>query len=144
MKYTVTIEIEKPIDEVVALFDNADNLYAWMEGLESFEHLSGEPGQVGAKSRLKFKMGKRDIEMIETITVRDLPDEFTGTYDAEGVFNIVKNRFEAINPTRTRYISEQEFQFTGFMKIFGWLMPGAFRKQSMKYLEAFKAFAESQ
>lgn len=144
MKYTVTIEIEKPIDEVVALFDNADNLYAWMEGLESFEHLSGEPGQVGAKSRLKFKMGKRNIEMIETITVRDLPDEFTGTYDAEGVFNIVKNRFEAINPTRTRYISEQEFQFTGFMKIFGWLMPGAFRKQSMKYLEAFKAFAESQ
>lgn len=144
MKYTVTIEIEKPIDEVVALFDNADNLYAWMEGLESFEHLSGEPGQVGAKSRLKFKMGKRDIEMIETITVRDLPDEFTGTYDAEGVFNIVKNRFEAINPTRTRYISEQEFQFTGFMKIFGWLMPGAFRKQSMKYLEAFKTFAESQ
>ncbi len=144
MKYTVTIEIEKPIDEVVALFDNADNLYAWMEGLESFEHLSGEPGQVGAKSRLKFKMGKRDIEMIETITVRALPDEFTGTYDAEGVFNIVKNRFEAINPTRTRYISEQEFQFTGFMKIFGWLMPGAFRKQSMKYLEAFKAFAESQ
>lgn len=144
MKYTVTIEIEKPIDEVVALFDNADNLYAWMEGLESFEHLSGEPGQVGAKSRLKFKMGKRDIEMVETITVRDLPDEFTGTYDAEGVFNIVKNRFEAINPTRTRYISEQEFQFTGFMKIFGWLMPGAFRKQSMKYLEAFKAFAESQ
>lgn len=144
MKYTVTIEIEKPIDEVVALFDNADNLYAWMEGLESFEHLSGEPGQVGAKSRLKFKMGKRNIEMIETITVRDLPDEFTGTYDAEGVFNIVKNRFEAINPTRTRYISEQEFQFTGFMKIFGWLMPGAFRKQSMKYLEAFKTFAESQ
>ena len=144
MKYTVAIEIEKPIDEVVALFDNADNLYAWMEGLESFEHLSGEPGQVGAKSRLKFKMGKRDIEMVETITVRNLPDEFTGTYDAEGVFNIVKNRFEAISQTRTRYISEQEFQFTGFMKIFGWLMPGAFRKQSMKYLEAFKAFAESQ
>ena len=49
-----------------------------------------------------------------------------------------------MGPNRTKYISEQEFQFKGFMKVIGFIMPGAFKKQSMKYLEAFKNFAESQ
>lgn len=143
MKYTVSITINKPINEVVALFDNADNMKHWMEGLISFEHLSGTPGQPGAKSRLVFQMGKRRIEMIETVTVRNLPKEFTGTYEAQGVFNIVGNRFESLPDGATKYYSDQEFQFKGFMKLIAWLMPGAFKKQSMKYLEAFKRFAEN-
>lgn len=144
MKYVTAIEINKPLDEVVQLFDEADNLDKWMEGLQSMELLSGTPGQPGAKSKLKFKMGKREIEMIETVIVRNLPDEFTCTYEAKGVFNIVKNRFVKVSETKTRYITEQEFQFRGFMYLIGFLMPGAFRKQSMKYLEDFKTFAESQ
>ncbi|MFT4831575.1 MAG: carbon monoxide dehydrogenase subunit G [Psychroserpens sp.] len=142
MKYTVSIDIDKPIDKVIELFDNPDNLKAWMEGLQSFEHLSGTPGQVGARSKLKFKMGKRDVEMIETVTVRKLPQEFSGTYEAEGVFNIVKNKFVKLTDTRTKYISEQEFEFKGMMKIVAFLMPWAFKKQSMKSLKAFKHYAE--
>jgi len=143
MKYTAEIEINKPIDTVIELFDNPDNMGKWMEGLQSFEHLSGTPGEPGAKSRLKFKMGKREIEMIETVTVRNLPDEFSGTYEAAGVFNIVKNKFEKISENKTKYFTENEFQFKGFMKIMAWIMPGAFKKQSMKYLKNFKQFAEN-
>ncbi len=143
MKYKSEIEINIPINQVIALFDNAENLEKWMEGLQSFEHLSGTPGQPGAKSKLKFKMGKRELEMIETITVRNLPKEFSGTYEAKGVFNLVTNRFEELPGNRTKYISEQEFQFHGFMKIIGFLMPGAFKKQSMKYLVDFKKFVEN-
>jgi hypothetical protein len=29
------------------------------------------------------------------------------------------------------------------MKLIGWLMPGAFKKQSQKYLNDFKDFAEN-
>lgn len=144
MKYTVSIDIDKPIDRVIELFDSTDNLKEWMEGLQSFEHLSGTPGQVGARSKLIYKMGKKDVEMIETITVRKLPQEFSGTYEAEGVFNIVKNRFEKLSDNKTRYISEQEFEFKGMMKYVAFLMPWAFKKQSMKYLKAFKRFVEKQ
>jgi uncharacterized membrane protein len=143
MKYTCTVEINKPIDHVVKLFDSPENLKKWMQGLESFEPISGIPGQPGAKSLLKFKMGKRQMEMIETVTVRNLPSEFTGTYEVKNVFNIVKNSFEKIDDKRTRYSTEQEFRFNGFMKIIAFMMPGAFKKQSMKYLLAFKNFAEN-
>lgn len=143
MKYTCKIEINKPLNEVIALFDNVDNMYKWMKGLESVEPISGIQGEVGSKMKLTFQMGKRKMEMIETITVKDLPREFSGTYDANGVHNIVKNFFEPIGDTRTLYLTEQEFQFKGFMKLIGFLFPGAFKKQSMKYLEDFKAFVEN-
>ena len=141
---SVETEINLPIARVVELFDDPENLKHWQPGLISFEPISGTPGQPGAKSRLKYKMGKRDIEMIETITVRNLPDEFSGTYEAKGVFNIVKNYFRAVSENKTKYISENEFQFKGFMKLIGFLMPGAFRKESEKYLQQFKEFAEKQ
>jgi len=142
MKYTTEIEINQPVNKVIELFDNPDNMKLWMEGLQSFEPLSGTPGQPGAKSRLKFKMGKREIEIIETITTRNLPEEFSGTYEAKGVFNIVSNKFIPISGTKTKFVADHEFQFSGIMKVMGILMPGAFKKQSMKYLEKFKEFAE--
>ncbi len=144
MKYSVSITIDKPVDEVIALFDNVDNMKKWMDGLESYKPISGTAGEVGAKSRMEFKMGKREIKMVETITAKNLPEEFTATYEAKGVFNIVKNSFEPLPGNKTKYSTEQKFQFKGFMKLIGLLMPGAFKKQSMKYLKDFKAFAESQ
>lgn len=142
MKYSVQTTINAPIDEVIKRFDNADMMKEWMPGLVKFEHISGEPGQVGAKSKLTYQMGKRTVEMIETITERDLPGAFNGTYVANGVYNEVGNAFEAIDEKTTRHVSEQYFQFKGGMKIIGFLFPGAFKKQSQKYLDDFKAFVE--
>jgi hypothetical protein len=62
MKYSLQIDIALPRDRVIELFDNSDNLHCWQPGLVSYEHLSGEPGQVDAKAKLVYKMGNRDIE----------------------------------------------------------------------------------
>lgn len=143
MKYQVEVIIDRPRDEVIQLFDSTEHMYEWMEGLQEFEHLSGTPGEVGAKSKMRFKMGKRDMTLIETITTRNLPDELSGTYEAPGAFNIVNNYFEALNEQQTRYIVIQEFKFDSFgMKILSALLPGMFKKQSLKNMNAFKAYAE--
>ena len=144
MKYTVHIDIDLPRNRVIELFDDPANLPKWQKGLLSFEHLSGESGQPGAKSKLVFQMGKGKMEMIETITKTNLPNEFDGTYSAPGVFNIVKNRFIMIHENCTRWESENEFQFTTLMmKCVGFFMKSAFPKQSMVYLKDFKGFAEN-
>ena len=142
MEYTQDIDIDLPRDQVIALFDDPDNLAKWQEGLQSFEHLTGEPGQPGATSRLVFLQGRRRIEMIETITARNLPDSFDGTYDAKGVHNIAENRFVEVTPGRTKWVAHNVFEFAGPMKIIGLLFGRTFPKQTMKYMEAFKAFAE--
>ncbi len=90
-------------------------------------------------------MGKRKMTMIETITKKNLPDEFNGTYETDGAFNIVNNRFTELDGGKTHWISESEFQFSNFfMKLMGKLMPGAFKKQSQKFMDNFKNFAEGQ
>ena len=145
MRYTTEIDINQPLEKVIALFDDPDNLKEWQPGLLSFEHLEGEPGQAGAKSRLLYRMGKRDTEMIETILTHDLPREFSGTYEANNVWNHMTNRFEIVDATTTRWISENEFKAKGlFMKLMIALMPGAFKKQTRIFMQNFKAFAEGQ
>jgi hypothetical protein len=144
MKYTSQVVINLPINEVIVLFDNEKNLFKWQPELISFEHLSGEKGEVGAKSKLIYKMGKREVEMIETITVKDLPHEFSGIYEAKGVWNEVKNYFQQTDGNATQWTSVCHFEFKGFMKLIALIMPGSFKKQSQKYLDQFKAFAEEK
>lgn len=144
MKYSNEILINVPIDEVIRLFDNEENIFKWQPELISFEHVSGIKGEVGAKSKLLYRMGMREVEMTETITVKDLPKEFSGTYEANGVWNEVKNYFEKIDDHTTRWRSDCEFKFSGFMKLIALFMPGSFKKQSFKYMKQFKAFAENK
>jgi uncharacterized membrane protein len=142
MKYTVEILINLPVAKVGELFDDPKNMMKWMKGLKSFEHLSGTSGQTGAKSKWIFE---NKMEMIETISKRNLPEEFSGTYDMKNMHYFMRNNFIDAGNGTTRYICYSEFKLSGlFMKSIAALMPGAFKKQSMKHLQEFKAFAESQ
>lgn len=144
MKYTEEIIIDSPREKVIALYDNPDYYPDWMAGLQKFEVLEGEANQPGSKSMYKFKMGKREMEMTETITKRDLPDEIERQYVSKGVLNIQKTRFEKVGENKTRLLTEDEFQFNGIlMKLIAFLMPGTFKKQTRKYLADFKDFVES-
>ena len=145
MKYTREVVIDLPRDRVIELFDNPDNLPKWQEGLQSFEHVSGEPGQPGAKSRLVYDHRGRHIEMIETITERNLPGEFSGTYETDGVWNGMKNWFVEDAPDRTRWIAESEFRCSGLkMKLMTIFLRPMFTSTTMKSLRDFKAFAEGE
>ena len=142
MKYTTEIIIEKPLQEVVNKMHSTENMKHWQEGFISFEHLAGEAGTEGATSLLKYKMGKREMEMKETIIKHDLPAEFSARYEAKGVWNEVYNYFTVVDKNTTVWESEVIFKFKGFMKIIAFLMPGSFKKQTYKFMQAFKKFAE--
>jgi len=143
MKYSTEIEINLPRDQMVALLDDPDNMKHWQKGLISCKILSGEAGKEGAQMELEYKMGRRHLVMVETILKRNFPSEFHATYDAKGVHNIQKNFFEELGEHRCKWTSESEFQFSSLpLKLMSWLMPGAFKKQSMAYLADFKRFAE--
>lgn len=143
MKYSVDVDIDLPRDRVIELFDNADNMPKWQPELISFKPLSGEPGQVGSTSQLVYKMGEKELEMIETITERKLPNLLSGTYEAKGVYNEVSMEFTSLSAHKTKLTSNNIFRFSGFMAIMSFFMKGAFKKQTLKYLVLFKEFAES-
>jgi len=142
MEYTCELIINLPRNRVIELFDSSENLTKWQPGLQEFEHISGEPGQDGAKSRLVYDENGRRIEMVETILNRNFPDEFSATYEAKGVFNRISNHFYEDSPDKTRWVMESEFDFSGVYKLMGIFMKGSFPKETTKQMNSFKTFAE--
>ena len=141
--YTVNMEIDLPREKVIELFDNPENMYKWLKGLQSFERISGEPGQPGAKSKMVYLNGKRTFEMTEVVTENSLPDSMNGRYEWSGGQNTVHNRFIVLGPHKTNWESTCEYQCTSFMmRTIGLLFPGMFRKHSLEAMQNFKAFCE--
>lgn len=144
MKFTCSVDINLPINRVVELFDNVDNLKHWQDGFISHENVSGPPGESGSISRFKYKSGKREINLTETIVINDLPVEFKALYEAKEMTNTMSNKFSSLTENSTHYSAEINYiKFNGFMiKLMATIFPGMFKKQVQKWLNHFKDFCE--
>ena len=144
MKYICKIDINLPIDKVVALWENENNFKEWQDGFKSIEHLSGTPNTKGAKSIIILQDKKRKMELLETIISVDLPKEKIALYEHIHMINTQTTRFKSIEQDKTQYTSEVEYtQFNGIMiKLMAKLFPSKFKEQSQKWMNQFKKFAE--
>jgi uncharacterized membrane protein len=145
MKYTCTIEINLPINEVVKLWSNTAYFNQWQDGFQSIKLISGRPGTIGAKSKILLQHGKRKMELLETIISNKLPTEKKALYEHLHMTNTQSSQFESINESKTRYISKVEYtKFNGVLpKLMSIFFSGVFKKQSQKWMNQFKYFAEN-
>ena len=144
MQYTTVIEIDLDREKVAELFANPSNYSSWQDSLIKQEIVEGEPGKIGTRTKIEHKLGKRKIEMIETITGSDLPNLFTATYVGKGVWNEAINRFSRVKGNKTRWEMKSEFRFSGFMWVMSKLLPMMFKKQTRRTMLAFKNYAEKR
>lgn len=143
MRYSQRIVINQSRAKVVALFGDHSKLKQWQAGLQTVNHLSGEAGKEGAKTKLFYQRDDQELEMIETITKRNIPEEYHAVYETNGLVNIQENYFTSIDDNQTAWTSVSTFKFKGVKKVIFNLMKSAFKEQSLKYMVAFKKFAES-
>lgn len=142
MKYSTEIIINKPRKEIIKVFEDSSLLPNWQRGLKRSRVLSGEEGEVGSKRKLYITMEGQSIKMTETITKKNLPEEWHGEYTSKGMKSIQKNYFEALGDHQTKWTSYSEFKFSGFMILISKLLPDIFKKRSILVQEDFKAFIE--
>lgn len=145
MKFTCAVEIDLPVETVFELIEDRENYHKWQPNLLSQEPISGTPGEQGAKTKMRYRSGKHEFDLFETITVRDAPRELTGEYLTEGTcWNVMKRTFTPITENRTRYEAEITYKFLGIMiKLMALVMPRVFKKQVEIQLKEFKAYAEA-
>ncbi|MGC4943920.1 SRPBCC family protein [Kribbella sp. DT2] len=152
MKYTNSIEIALPREQVAQLLADPAHLMKWLRGVVLHEPLSGIHGELGTKSRVVMQSGKRTMELTETITrrepadLREIPYETVVHFDREidgaGMWSLTRDRLTEATPDTTLWESESEYRFSSLtMRLVALLMPGTFHKQS-QHLQDFKAFAE--
>ena len=145
MKFTVKTEINLPLDKVVALYTNYDNLKEWQTEFKSYELISGKPNEQGTVTKLVYK----SITKIETITSQHLPAEISAEYEhiygkKTMMIHVGTNRFTSLGENKTLYEIDMELtKFFGFLpKLMAKFMGGAVRKYYQTWVDKFKAFAE--
>ncbi|AHC16272.1 SRPBCC family protein [Salinispira pacifica] len=143
MKYQNEIYIDLPRERLTRIFMDPVHMEQWQEGLQRRDHLEGDSGKEGSRTRIKYKLGKDELEMEEEILRDQLPDEITFLYRVRGVENTCENHFESRETGGTRWIQINDFRMRGFMKLMAFLAPGAFRKQTEEDMKRFKEYAES-
>ena len=146
MKFTGSIDINQPLQMVVALFADPANLGEYQEGFVKKELLSGTAGEDGAVSKMYYKDGKREMELEETITANRLPHTFEAKYHHVHMDNTLKCTFTAISDSVTRYETEVEYTRMAWImpKLISIIFRGMYRKQGEKWMLNFKNFAERQ
>lgn len=145
LTFNCEIEVAAPVARVAELWADPENLKYWQDGFIGMEHLSGEKGQPGAQSKMRYTMKKnQDMELLETIISNDLPREFKGLYEHEMMTNTMCTRFSETSTGGTRYWSEFQYQLKkGFiMKLIARVYPSMFKKQVMKWMVNFKNHVE--
>ncbi len=85
MKFSQEILIDLPREEVLKLVHDPSSYKYWQRGFISYKHLTGLQGKEGSRSRLKFRIGGKEIKMIETIIKIVSPKKIYLTYEAPGV-----------------------------------------------------------
>lgn len=92
IKSVVELEINVPQDKLAELYADPDNNKKWMDDVDLYEPISGEPGMAGSKYRFG-QNGNRKMVFVATVTARNLPDEVKLTLDAPNVQVSVTGNF---------------------------------------------------
>jgi hypothetical protein len=110
--------------------------------VKSFELLSGQQGQPGARAKVLMETHGLKLEMIETIVERKMPDVYTLRYDGKGVKNMVENRFYEVGPEQTRWVMNSTLEFSPFTAVASGFIKDIIVKQNHESMKRFKEFAE--
>lgn len=81
MKVSRTVVIERPIDEVWALYDDLDNMVEWQDELQSYELVEGEPDEVGSTRNQTIKQMGVTQHLKVTLLERDPPHRTKSLYE---------------------------------------------------------------
>ncbi|MBO6524040.1 MAG: SRPBCC family protein [Balneolaceae bacterium] len=145
MKYSGSIEINKPKELVSQLFADPNLLHEYQDGFIRKELVKGKEGENGAVSKMYYKYGKHDMILTETVVSNNLPDSFEAFYHHKHMDNIWKCKFVYLGINKTRYEYEFEYVRMSFIpKLMSFLIPGMYRRQGEKWLRQFKEFVEKQ
>lgn len=144
MKFTSSVEIEKPLDELIQLIQDPECTLQWLEGLRSVEHVSGEFRQAGAKSKVVMDSAAGIMHITETVLSNDLPDEYRIRYDGQGYVSYSNYHFDVLGDNLTKFTMTQEVELKGALRLMKGIVRGKVRKQLQRSAESFKRFAENQ
>ena len=143
-KFSVSIEVDKPIQHCWDIFMDESRMAEWAIGFKSVETIEGERMTVGSKHRFVFEERGKEVVFIETVRVIDPPREFSFDFDHEVMNSTVSMTFESVGAERTRLSNYTEGRPPKLLlKIMMPFMVPQMKKRQFQQLENLKAMMEA-
>lgn len=146
MEFKNTIKINAPQEFVSSYIRRTEYFNQWQDDFQSATLLSGVKDQQGAKTKLTYKFGKSDMELVETIRENNLPHYFEALYEHKHMDNTMLSTFEDAGDNTTLYTTHVDYiKLKGIMiKIMVRLFSGKFKKGPEKWMQQFKTLVETE
>jgi len=138
------VTINKPVEKVWDLFMNPDNLKNWLTGFVSVEPISGNAGETGSVSKLKFMERGKLVEVKETVVAATPNQQYSFEMEHNAFHGKTDIRLVSLG-NRTEFIQTVEFFPKSFMmKLMMPIVKGAMKKQMANELTNLKNFIETK
>ncbi|TDQ27694.1 SRPBCC family protein [Tenacibaculum caenipelagi] len=141
--YTNEVQINKPVNEVFADFQNVELMKQWMPEMKSIETLEEKPEKVGSTYKVVVENQGRLVTMTEKVLAYNPNKRITFHFDAESILKTDDYVFSS-EGNSTKII--QTTTSTSESYIMSCLLPYFKRKPrriSQQYLEQFKKASEA-
>ncbi len=143
VNYSVEIEIDKPVEEVFALFTAPETLQKWMPEIKTFETIDEKEGKVGSTYKMVVDNQGQEMVMFEKILAYIPNQKMTFEFNSDQMLKTDDFNFVA-NGNKTKLIQNCSVNSKSY--ITACLFPyfkGTFANASLEYMNRFKKIAES-
>ncbi|MFY9487713.1 MAG: SRPBCC family protein [Solirubrobacterales bacterium] len=139
-----SIDINKPLKEVWAVFDDPDQLVAWQSALISYQQISGEPGEPGSVSKQTIKRSSGETELTVTVLDRRPPEFSKAQYEGMPLPFTISNSFSDVGDGMTEWHAVIDVRLNLMQKALGPVLKGAMQELAEQNAEDFKQFVEGR
>lgn len=142
VKYTVEIEVDKPIEEVFKKFEDTDLMKQWLPDVKSIEILEEKPEKVGSTYTMVVENNGQEIKMVEKITAYIPNKKITFQFHSDQMVKTDDYNFIA-NGNTTKIVQNCGVNSKSYMSacMFPYFK-GTFKSLSLNYMNQFKKIAE--
>ncbi len=143
-KYSVSVEVNKPIEEAWEVLMDESKMGEWLEGYKGMELLEGEPLTVGSKHKMIFEENGEELTFTETVTAISPPTEFSFDFDHDMMSSNIQMTLESVGPASTRITNRTRFTANGFfIDLFMLLMTPRMKSRQRRSFARLKALIEA-
>ena len=139
-----TIDINAPVDQTFAIYNNPFLLNRWLTDFKSMENISGKLNQVGSQWKLTFNnQNGDDVIVNETITAFVQDKRITFDYDNIWLTGHNETVFESLSANKTKITLTQEYSGKGIIQnAMFFLMSSHVDNLNQQNLEQLKSLIE--
>lgn len=142
LNYESKVTINKPVEEVFAIFNNDENLSKWIPEIKSIKEINKVDGMVGSTYAVTVISQGQEMTLEEKVLAYEPNKKVKLMFNGGGMLKTDDYIFES-NGGNTIIKLKANCKSTGF--ILGCMLPfvkGKLQEQDQQYLANFKEFVE--